>query len=411
MLRLLQALVCAVHILLMVQTADSQFSVARTSSLPVSTYPRLLYEEDILGQSDFDLVSSTYTVPQTGVYWIHISAGIPPSTEADVRLNLPYYQPDIVRSHVNFYSGIDTTSRCVITNLTQGHQLYLNSIYTSYSDFLLQVSFGGFSIDTYMSQTVAFFLASSFPQTTIGNITFDTVVLDTDGGWSEDDEAYIVKAAGIYVISFTTGLSRNAGQTVRALVNGDVSTAIFVTDTAHGGEDTATLTFLADLAEDDSLQLVLSRGTVYSDIRHLTAFNGFLYAPRGNLVAWQLYRTADLEGPADPVSFDIVVLDTADQWNPSNSRYTVGTAGVYCINLNAGMVARIGMGLSVMINQFNEMAVYRSSVNHNGFDTRGRSLIVRLAQGDQLRVSLAVSFELESSEDLRQTSFSGFRIY
>lgn len=102
---------------------------------------------------------------------------------------------------------------------------------------------------------------------------------------------------------------------------------------------------------------------------------------------------------------------TADQWNPINSRYTVGTAGVYCINLNAGMVARIGMGLSVMINQFNEMAVYRSSINHNGFDTRGRSLIVRLAQGDQLRVSLAVSFELESSEDLRQTSFSGFRIY
>lgn len=84
----------------------------------------------------------------------------------------------------------------VVVLLRAGHQLYLNSIYTSYSDFLLQVSFGGFSIDTYMSQTVAFFLGKSFPQTMIGNITFDTVILDTDGGWSEDDEAYIVKTAG-----------------------------------------------------------------------------------------------------------------------------------------------------------------------------------------------------------------------
>lgn len=120
----------------------------------------------------------------------------------------------------------------------------------------------------------------------------------------------LLTLTGIYVISFTTGLSRNAGQTVRALINGDVNTAIFVTDTAHGGEDTATITFLANLEEDDSLQLVLSRGTVYSDIRHLIALNGFLYAPRSNFVAWQLYRTTDLEGPADPVSFDIVVLDT-----------------------------------------------------------------------------------------------------
>lgn len=120
----------------------------------------------------------------------------------------------------------------------------------------------------------------------------------------------LVVYKGIYVINFNTGLQRSLGHTVNAVVNGVTNTAIYVTDTVHGGEDIASNTFITTLGVNDRVSLALIRGNIYSDIRHLVALNGFLYAPRSEAVAWQLYRTTEATGPLDPVTFDIVALDT-----------------------------------------------------------------------------------------------------
>lgn len=117
--------------------------------------------------------------------------------------------------------------------------------------------------------------------------------------------------AGLYVISFVTCLQRNVGHTVQAMINGIANTAVYITDTVHKAEDTASITFLASLPANSYLSLALVAGSIYSDIRHLTALGGFLYSPPAAIsVAWQLYRSTELTIPTDPVSFDIVAIDT-----------------------------------------------------------------------------------------------------
>ena len=97
----------------------STFSVARTSSLSTGSVI-LPFEVDVIGSSyNFNFNTHQFTVPKTGYYWIHISAGIPAETEADIRLSSAYQQQDIVRAHI-YATGIDTTSRDGIGFFNEG---------------------------------------------------------------------------------------------------------------------------------------------------------------------------------------------------------------------------------------------------------------------------------------------------
>lgn len=85
---------------------------------------------------------------------------------------------------------------CLSCHIVADYILYANTIYAINSGSLKDTSFGGFSIDAYMSQTVAFFVGKTSPQTEIGNIAFDDIVVDTDGAWNKGDRVYRTKTPG-----------------------------------------------------------------------------------------------------------------------------------------------------------------------------------------------------------------------
>lgn len=85
---------------------------------------------------------------------------------------------------------------CLSCHIVADYILYANTIYAINSGSLKDTSFGGFSIDAYMSQTVAFFVGKTSPQNEIGNIAFDDIVVDTDGAWNRGDRIYRTKTPG-----------------------------------------------------------------------------------------------------------------------------------------------------------------------------------------------------------------------
>jgi hypothetical protein len=149
-------------------------------------------------------------------------------------------------------------------------------------------------------------------------------------------------------------------------------------------------------------------------VRYVTSFGGFLYLPISTAVAWCLFRTVGLtNGPVDPLSFQEVFVNLNDNgggWNTIENIYYVPLGGVYYIHLAAGLQTGTTTGLIVLNNDNPLMDVTIGGGGRNGYDTRGRAIITRLNQGDELRVLLPGGFSVYSSSN-RITSFTGFKLH
>jgi hypothetical protein len=187
-----------------------------------------------------------------------------------------------------------------------------------------------------------------------------------------------------------------------------------MTDTAHSQEDTFSRTQLRYLNSGDTLTLELEAGTICSDVRYVTSFGGFLYLPISTAVAWYVNRITGLTtGPVDPLPFEEVFVNLKDNgggWDPIENKYYVPLNGVYFIHLTAGLQTGTSTGLIVLRNDDPLMDVTIGGEGRNGYDTRGRAIITRLFQGDELRVLLPGGFSVFSSSN-RITSFTGFKLH
>jgi hypothetical protein len=132
-------------------------------------------------------MNSILTITNTGLYWLHLSAGVPPNTQCEIRIKGLAFVPDLIRAHSTYSLLVDTISRDGIIPLTNGDRLTLSSTYYPLaSDGLLQTSFAGFNIGETMRRETAFYLGKSFNQTSLGLVSFDAVHVDTELAWSSD---------------------------------------------------------------------------------------------------------------------------------------------------------------------------------------------------------------------------------
>jgi hypothetical protein len=86
-------------------------------------------------------MNSTLVITNTGLYWLHLSAGVPPSTQCEIRIKGLAFVPDLIRAHSTYNLIVDTISRDGIIPLTNGDKLTLSSTYPLASDGLLQTGF------------------------------------------------------------------------------------------------------------------------------------------------------------------------------------------------------------------------------------------------------------------------------
>jgi hypothetical protein len=119
-----------------------------------------------------------------------------------------------------------------------------------------------------------------------------------------------------------------------------------------------------------------------------------LYEPiHGQNVAWSLGFTYGVSltiyGPAT-VNFTTVFVDTSSAWNSSTASLRVPVAGLYYLKLGGSPTTgyKLNMVLSVNSNPLMSVMDKMSNTCSQYWNSRSRSIITRLQQGDILTVTV-----------------------
>ena len=315
------------------------------------------------------------------------------------------------------YSGQDVISRDEIFNLgAECNEVKVWSDFNLYSDSYRQTSFSGFSIESLTDLSpVVFSLALtntlSCPVST--KVPFNRVLIDTQGVWSPTEKEFIAPVTGTYVISLNVGTDQYDKLGLGLYSYGSVITSIQIGSSDHQYESLGK-TVITELEEGDHLYAACyyySTSYLYSEMRAQTLLTGFLYKPRTFVgYSWSVATVESVVGPQNPVRFEVELVDRGNGWNKNTNTYTVLETGNYYISMTAGVNSAQRTNMQLQINNGTAIAnVYMYSTDHDGIKTRSRAIIVRLYQGDTVRVNLPSGYYLYSNDN-RITSFTGFRV-
>jgi hypothetical protein len=398
------------------------FSAARTSPLISASNP-VRYDVVLVDTAaGFNTDKTTYTVQSPGVYFIHMSAGVPPYQRLNYFLQGGTSTPNLVLNHTTF-DGELVTSRDDIQFLGEGQTLYVSSDYPLYSDAMMQTSLSGFRLDNMMSKLVVFRAARTSPQFDAGRMVLDKLIINIGGGWDECNNRFVAPTADIYFFSWSASNSSPDKKLIIYLnVNGNNFTENIIFSGSYPGSDTTTQSLLLRLNAGDIVYLVIglagSSGLpIYSDNNYQMSFVGFLYDPISvRPIAWTLalYATS-LDGPAI-VNFTEVVVNEGSVWDATAAALRIPQTGTYYLKIS-GVSSHIpvpgqykfNLGLIVNGELLTNTIEQIDSVKTDAFNLRSRALITQLQAGDVVEVGVPAGYNVGSNYN-RQTIFSGFLI-
>ena len=338
---------------------------------------------------------------------------MPGSTQCEIRTRGISQINELVRAHTSYTTNVDTLCREVLINLARGEEIFLSSTYPLSSDGNLQTAFASFSVDETMNPIIAFHVARSNSETKSGRFTFDTILVDTNNRWNTETNDYTIQVAGIYVLSIMTGAYSGYGHVAYLKQNSQEVSTIKFSTSSQDATDLITKTILCFSNANDKFSLELYTGYVYSDLRHFISFSGFMYSPISSPVAWYVATSSGAQtGPVDPFIFEEVIINinnVGGGWYLDTNTYIVPLSGVYYINLCSGSSPYTMVNLLLLLNDDPVNNIQIMAQNRNGYDVRGKSIIMRLEEGDELRVMLPSGYAAYS--DSRTTTFSGFRLH
>ena len=356
----------------------------------------------------FNTNASSFVAPASGLYWFHLTATSPGNTMCDYRLVGTYHTPNVLRAHTNYNN--DTLSRDALLKLEKGQVMYVTSDYPLNPDGLSHSSWVGFSLDSAFDPLVAFVVGRVNPWSVNGLIPFEVILIDTSHSWNRSNNTFVVPQAGVYFFTFLTGVTANNIISTSLRINGQSFVASRLSNNVHTGAETISRSTLALLYQGDMVSVFLESGQLYSDIRYQSSFMGFLYSPPSGIpaISWSVHSSKSVCGPIDPVPFDYILVNEGLCWYSSN-RFVTSVEGIFYVNIN-GMADREGaLQMHILHNGVPATALSRAPVR-NGYDTRSRSMIIRLAKDDELRVTIPSNACLFSDAN-RRTSFTGFRLF
>ncbi len=289
------------------------FSVTRNTTWEVaSSNHRVTFDKVLVNDGDaFDITASHFIVPHTGLYWIHVSVGIPTNTSAYVTVHGTQWPIDIIRYHSTFNVTPSVTSRDALVQLEAGAQLWLTSNSSIYSDELYMTSFNGFLLNTIVVNNIltAFSVGKSKSQAyncsnmlenddIVGKVTFDVTHIDTHDAWNTTGSEYIAPVNGTYIVSLTSGIRAFTDQALR-VSGGYCELNLCGVLLSHTGadyqeDDVISSTFVMPMTAGDRLYIGFQcvsgarLKTVHSEGDFQTTLAGFIYAPHVRPVCWML---------------------------------------------------------------------------------------------------------------------------
>ena len=126
-------------------------------------------------------------------------------------------------------------------------------------------------------------------------------------------------------------------------------------------------------------------------------------------VAWSVARTTGSTTSMNPMTYDRVLVNLGNAWNPSTNIITIPRTGYYFLNIGGGVRPSVYTHIYLYVNNVRQFSLMHYSSNQNGVDTMSRSGILHLSLGDQVKV-ICPSSGFYSDGGL-QTIFIGFLLY
>lgn len=285
----------------------------------------------------------------------------------------------------------------------------MSSSYSLYSDSLLQTSFGGFLLDSVMTQVVAFAFGLSTSFSTGGQlIPFDLVYVDTHSGWTTTNTAYTIPVTGTYIIALTANSQAGATIGCQLKIDSYLSVAHVYVDGPYAGNDShSSLSALALLA-GQKLAEYLNMGTVAGG----TTLSGFLYTPYltpAVVFSVGITSTSRPNAPVDPVSYDSILVNQGSGWIAAKQAFVTPIGGVYYVHIMFMPTQGNQCQVNLLLNGKTVMGNSYLSTPTSGYDTRSRGFILRLNPADELRVSLTAG-QFYSNSNIYNT-FTGLLIH
>ena len=371
----------------------------------------------------FDSSKSIFTVPESGLYLTHFSAGFPAYTPMKVSLGGTTNSPNILMTETVF-NGEMMTSRDDIQWWGKGQQVYLSSNYTLNSDGMFQTSWSAVRIDNIMTSVVAFCLArtSDLSGRTNYPLPFTKAMLAVGGALEICIHRFIAPTDGTYFISFSVAMRTYSSSSyirtfLRVGLYYTIRSMIYLgSSTSNYENDIASNSILLPLRQGDIVDLTHESESSYdhySDEHYQTALLGFLYEPvHGYKIAWSATcaATTTFTGPIAAFPFNLEWLNDGGVWNTSSYTGIIPVSGIYWLKLS-------GASPFSTSSQFNMILLVNSQpiinvmekITNGGNNVRSHSIAFRLKQGDQLQVSVPTGFQVYTPD--YSACFLGFLIF
>ena len=236
--------------------------------------------------------------------------------------------------------------------------------------------------------------------------------------WDPDTYSFNVtqSAAGLYFVGLSVGVRHRTPANYILHKSGRRFGGITRTSDIENGSTGNVIShdFLIPLYEADTLH-VSSQYWVYSYnvigyIQLDTSLSIFslTHTMQDETAAFCVASNHTISGYRKPVPFNTYLYNAGRHYNPLNHTYTAPSDGIYYFSLSVGLNAHREAEFVLYKNNKAYVNIIRRSTKHDGTDTIGRSVMMRLHRRDTIFM-VNEAGQTARSSSMMETSFSGFK--
>ena len=372
----------------------------------------------------YDATTGTFTVSKTGLYWFHLSAGVPAQTKASYCIAGISSTIGIIKDNTAYQNDQVTTDG--LSWITSGTNLRIMTNYSLFSSSLVgETAWLWFRLDTAMQQLVAFYVIKTQTFTSsvsdLIQMTYDKVIINEGNGWKSMYNLFEAPISGYYFISY--GIASIPGkisclQLITAAKKKIGSNCIYETSVRNGVE-VARAAVMVYLNVSATLASYVLGNFYYNGggCSNCVYMQGFLYSPYASpKVAWSVIRKMDdFAGPLDTIQFDDIQVNEGSPWNKVSNVITIPRRGLYFIDLTTylgnAQMNKPNANMQVLLNNSPVVVIQLDATGLNNGVIRSRSIMAQFSAGDTLRVAAPTSGSYYISNSAGVHVFTGFLLY
>ena len=244
-------------------------------------------------------------------------------------------------------------------------------------------------------------------------VPFNHIETSRGHQWDRTTQRFSIKeAAGLYMVALSVGVPRRQQANYILEVSGRKFGGITRTSrsTSVHSQEIISHDFLIQLYAADTLHVSSEYSTISiigSEETSLSLFS-ITYNMVNETVAFSMAMESTISGHIEPVPFNVHLYNSGLHYHPLSHTYTAPSAGVYYFSFSVGLIANETAEFVLYKNVQPYASIVRKSTIHDGTDTIGRAVMMRLDQGDMIYM-VNEAGQIARSSPMMETSFSGFK--